>query len=114
MAGILYQDKHVTVYSELLVINKYYFPLATSKTIMFADISKLSLLSSEDVEHRWGICGKYLNNWFPLDSERSKKDKFIEIVLNNRKTKPSFTCEDPQKVFQIMWECLTPEGHAYH
>jgi len=38
MTDFLYRDKRVTIYPSLLVINKYYFPLATSKTIMFDQI----------------------------------------------------------------------------
>lgn len=38
MAEILYHDPQVTVHKELIVINKYYFPLATSKTIHFSEI----------------------------------------------------------------------------
>lgn len=38
MATILYQDKVVTLYDGLIVLHKYYFPLATSKTIILSDI----------------------------------------------------------------------------
>jgi hypothetical protein len=38
MSEVQYEDEQVTVYRELIVINKYYFPLATSKTIMFDEI----------------------------------------------------------------------------
>jgi hypothetical protein len=71
------------------------------------------MTSSEGVDHRWGICGKYLNNWFPLDSNRKNKTKFIEIVLKGRKTRPSITPDDPDKVFRIIWENHTPEGQKY-
>jgi len=46
MTQILYQDKQVTVYKELLVINKYYFPLATSKTILFSDMESAALVNT--------------------------------------------------------------------
>jgi hypothetical protein len=36
MTQILYQDSQITVYKELIQINKYFFPLATSKTILFS------------------------------------------------------------------------------
>ena len=38
MSEVLYFDKQITVYKDLIVINKYYFPLATSKTILVKDI----------------------------------------------------------------------------
>ncbi len=77
MSSIQYQDKQVVLYKELMLINKYYFPLATSKTIMFSDVEKVALIDSEGVTHSWGVCGKYLNNWFPYDSDRKNKKKFI-------------------------------------
>lgn len=80
---------------------------------MFSEIDRISLLSSEGVTHRWGVCGKYLNNWFPLDSERKNKNKFIEIILKGRKTRPSITPDDPDKVFRLIWENYTPEGKEY-
>jgi len=113
MSEILYHDSQVTVYKELIVISKYYFPLATSKTILFSEIERVTLNSSEGVDHRWGLCGKYLNNWFPLDSNRKNKTKFIEIVLKGRKTRPSITPDDADKVFRIIWENHTPEGQKY-
>ena len=91
MSEILYHDAQVTIYRELILINKYYFPLATSKTIMFSEIERISLLSADGVNHKWGLCTKHLNNWFPLDSKRKNKSKFIEIILKGRKTRPSIT-----------------------
>lgn len=111
-ANILYKDNQVTIYDEAMVINKYYFPLATSKTVLFKDIAQLQMHDSKGVEHRWGICGKYLNNWFPIDIDRKLKNKFIEIVLKGKKTKPSITPKNPERVFAILWEKLTPEGRA--
>jgi len=108
MSEILYQDGQVVVYKELIVINKYFFPLATSKTILFNDIERVVLHSSEGVTHRWGITTKYMNNWFPWDNNRKNKTKFIEIILKGRKTRPSITPDDPDKVFKIIWENYTP------
>lgn len=47
MSVILYQDNQVTIYKELIVIRKYYFPLATSKTIMIEDIERVTMQSLE-------------------------------------------------------------------
>jgi len=101
------------VYDLLIVIKKYYFPLATSKTILFKDIEKVALLDSEGVTLSWGICGKYLNNWFPMQTGRKNKTKFIEITIKGKKIKPSFSPDHPQKLFQIIWEHFTPEGKKY-
>lgn len=80
---------------------------------MFADIETVSLNSSEGVTHKWGVPTKYLNNWFPYDANRKKKNKFIEFRLKGRKMRPSITPDDPEKVFNIIWEYHTPEGQKY-
>ena len=38
MSEVLYFDNQVTIYKDLIVIEKYYFPLATSRTILIEDI----------------------------------------------------------------------------
>jgi len=113
MSEILYLDAQITIYKELILIKKYYFPLATSRTILFSEIESVSLIDSEEVNHRWGVCRKYLNNWFPLDTERKNRTKFIELKVKGRKIRPSITPIDPEKVFQIIWENYTPEGKDY-
>ena len=103
MTELLYEDKQVKIYKELIVISKYYFPLATSKTILFSEMETVALVNSDGVTHRWGVCGKYLNNWFPLDNKRNLKNKFIEIKVKGKDIKPSITPDDPDRVFQILW-----------
>lgn len=36
--NILYQDEGVVLTPTYILIKKYYFPLATSKTIMFSEV----------------------------------------------------------------------------
>lgn len=96
---MLYQDKYVTITEYSLTIRKYYFPLATSKSIMFSEMKKISLESALNVNHLWGTSTHFLNNWFNYDSERAHKDKFIEVEVKNARIRPSFTCEDSTKAF---------------
>ena len=70
----------------------------------------MTLIPTDGVEHRWGVCTKYLNNWFPLDSKRKQKKHFIEVILKGKKTKPSFTPEDPQKCFEVLWKLLSADA----
>lgn len=108
--NVLYKDHTVEIGDCYLTIFKYYFPLATSKTIMFSDIDKVSLEDAAEVDHSWGVCGKYLNNWFPLDRTRKNKAKFIAIHTKGKNIIPSFTPEDPNKVLNIIYENFTDEG----
>jgi hypothetical protein len=107
---ILYKDDGVTLTNTYIQINKYYFPLATSKLVLFDEIESVELNSTEGATHSWGTCTKYMNNWFPLDRKRSGKKKFIALRIKNKNIKPSFTPDDPDKVFQIIWENHTPQG----
>lgn len=42
----LYSDSQIQVFREAILIKKYYFPLATSKTILFKDIEYILMQSS--------------------------------------------------------------------
>jgi hypothetical protein len=72
------------------------------------------MVDATGVDHAWGICTKYLTNWFNLDNARAAKRKFIEIVVIGKEFKPSFTPDRPEEVFQIMWEYHTKAGSLYH
>lgn len=44
--SVLYEDRQVAIYHDLILIKKYYFPLATSKTILIKEIKYMTLQSS--------------------------------------------------------------------
>ena len=54
-----------------------------------------------------------MNNWFSLDKKRKHKKQFIAIHLKNKSIRPSFSPEDSQKVFNIIWENFTQEGKKF-
>lgn len=105
----LYEDEGVVVTRDYILIKKYYFPLATSKTILYPELAYISLQDATDVKHRWGACTKYLNNWFPYDSQRKTKTKFIEFVLKGKKMRPSITPEDPEALFAVLSQLLSTQ-----
>ncbi len=74
---VLYEDSQVSITKDYILIKKYYFPLATSKTILIPEILTIKIEDSEGIKHSWGTCKKYLNNWFAYDSNRKGKAKFI-------------------------------------
>ena len=96
---ILYEDKYCQITEGYIILYKYYFPLATSKTIMFDEVAKISIEKGENVNHMWGPSPSYLNNWFHYDYDRKKKDRFISIKMKGQKILPSFTPCDVRKVF---------------
>ena len=88
---ILYEDEFCTISNLCIVIRKYYFPLATSKTILFNEISKISLEDGLNLRHKWGPCSHFLNNWFHLDNNRSKKEKFLSFKLKGQRIMPALS-----------------------
>jgi hypothetical protein len=69
--------------------------------------------STDGVNHSWGLCSKYLNNWFNYDSKRKEKKKFISIKIKDKNIKPSITPDNSDKVFQIIWENQTDLGRDF-
>jgi hypothetical protein len=91
-----------------IVINKYYFPLATSRTILFKEIERIELIDFHNsARPTWGISGSYLNNWFHYDKQRETKDKFIAIHIVGRKIVPCLTPADIGQVFTILLKHYT-------
>jgi hypothetical protein len=83
--------------------------LATSKTILYPELEYIALHDASDVTHRWGTCTKYLNNWFPYDSQRKKKTKFVEFVVKGKRMRPSITPDDPDTLFSALSQWLAPK-----
>jgi hypothetical protein len=50
-----------------------------------------------------------LNNWFPYDSQRKKKTKFVEFVVKGKRMRPSITPDDPEALFAVLNQWLTPK-----
>ena len=100
--NILYQDNLITITDICIIVNKYYFPLATSKTILFSEISKISIEDGRKVNHLWGPSMKYLNNWFHFDNQRAQKDRFLSIEIKGSDLKPSLTPNDIDRAFNAL------------
>lgn len=100
--NILYEDKLITITDFCIVINKYYFPLATSKTILFSEMSKISIEDGRKVNHRWGPSPKFLNNWFHLDIDRKMKDRFLSIEIKGSNVRPALTPESIDRAFDVL------------
>jgi len=66
----VYGDRTVLINDLYIKIYKYYFPLATSKTIMFEEIDHIIYYPGEKINLAWGIPFDHMNDWFPLDGIR--------------------------------------------
>lgn len=99
---IYYQDETCIITELYIKIFKYFFPLPTSKTIMFEDIDRISLEEADDVSTLWGLSSHHLNNWFPLDLERKQKRLFVSIHEKGERFIPSLTPTDAAAVFNVL------------
>ena len=95
-------DDTCKIMPDCLILKKYYFPLPTSRSILYSEIEKITLGSSLHFNQKWGIAGHDMNNWFPLDSNRKGKSHYIAFHLKGKKVIPSFTPIDAPKVFDIL------------
>ena len=95
----VYQDNTVLITDFYIKIYKYYFPLATSKTILIEEIEHIVFKPHEKTDVWWGSDSKHLDNWFPFDTERKVKKGYFEIVLKKSSLKPSFSPIDTQKAY---------------
>lgn len=112
MSSILYEDKQVTITSDYVQIRKYYFPLATSRTILYTEVDWIVMEDAQGVDQTWGVSRKWLNNWFPYDADRKNKTKFIAFSIRGKKMKPTITPDDPAKVFSILNTLLSNNKNA--
>lgn len=99
---ILYMDDTCKIYDDCILLKKYYFPLPTSRSILYTEIEKISLGSSLHFNQKWGLSTHGMKNWFPLDSQRRNKSQYIAFHLKGKSTIPSFTPIDSSKVFTIL------------
>jgi hypothetical protein len=99
---ILYEDRHVKITNTYIQIRRYYFPLATSKTIMRREIKNIWVEDGTGINHKWGICRKYTNYWFHLDVDRKQKPMFMCIQLKNSSPICAITPNDLYKAFNAL------------
>ena len=99
---ILYEDHHCRVTDICIIIYRYYFPLTTSKTILYQEVEKIDLVDATEVNHLWGVTTAFMNGWFHLDGERKSKAKYICVKMKNKNIRPCLTPTDPIGVFNIL------------
>ena len=96
----LYSDKLVDLYFDRLVLKNYYFPFGRSKVIQLIDIASFEVFPCTIMSGKYRIWGSgNFRTWFPLDTQRPKRDKIFMIVPYHQRTQCAFTVEN-SKVFE--------------
>jgi hypothetical protein len=60
------------------------------------------MLPAKNIDHAWGTCSTYTDNWFNLDSNRHRKESLVEFHLKEGGLKPTITPENPKAVIEIL------------
>lgn len=93
-----YDDGLVACTGDALLIRRYYFPLATSKRVPYAEIRSVRRCAAGRVR-LWGT-GDF-RYWRNLDVSRAHKDTGLVIDTGHRVT-PVITPDDPDQVLQVL------------
>jgi hypothetical protein len=99
---VLYQDSLVEIKEGSMILKNYYFPLMSSKNILFKDIGRIEIKEPTLMSGKWRIQGTGdFKTWYALDSSRPKRDKIFLIIYKNKWMRSGFTVEDSKKVEEI-------------
>ncbi len=106
---ILYKDSTVILDAAGLTIRWYYFPLGTSKRILYSQIRGVhehTIGPFTGMGRLWGS-GDF-SHWAPLDIHRLKKEKSFIFDLGT-KIKPVITPDDPTRFLALLQERIVPQ-----
>jgi hypothetical protein len=100
-----YEDRLVQVFSDAILLKRYYLLSVGSKRIPFDRIRTITVEKPALFTGKWRLQGSGdLRTWFPLDAERPKRDKVFLIKLLDKRTRIGFTVEHSDEVLRILKE----------
>ena len=98
-----YKDEYIEVNQNNLTINKYYFPLFTSKTIPIEKIKNINIFELNAFNGKYRLFGFSLNfNYFHYDPKRSNKTHGILIEEEGNIISIAITPDDPKKCYNVL------------
>jgi hypothetical protein len=102
ITDIIYQDNLVEISNDSILLKNYYFPSQKPKEILFDSIKNVEVKLPTLATGKWRFQGTGdFHTWFPLDTERNKRDKIFFISLKNKWIQIGFTVEDSETVQNI-------------
>jgi len=103
----LYDDGLVQLDADGLTIRRYYFPLGTSKHILYAQIKGVQQLPMGLWTGKGRLWGSGdLRHWFPLDLRRPWKEKALILDIGTW-VRPVITPDDPDQVLALLQERIS-------
>ena len=106
--NILYSDKLIEIRNDSILFHNYYFPIPSDKTAKFDEIENFFTVTPTIIngKYRYWGSGDFIL-WFPLDTQRSKRDIIFILHRKNKKIKIGFTVEDSEKVTDLLKDKVT-------
>ena len=102
---ILYADKLIEIREDEIIFHKYYFPTMSDKIVKFQDIEKIEVREPILKNGKFRIWGTGdFQHWFPMDSQRSKREAIYILYRKGKKIRIGFTVEDSEKVTKLLKE----------
>jgi hypothetical protein len=93
-----YSDSLISIDDNGLTIRLYYFPFG-AKRVNFSDIEKIEVYKGGNMR-LWG--SDNFRTWFGLDWKRINRTMTFIIKRKNKWSRIGFTCEDSEKVANIL------------
>lgn len=110
MGNALYDDGSLLLDDEGLTIRRYYFPLCTSKHLLYSAIRGIDVLPLGVLTGRGRIWGTgSLRHWFPLDIGRLRKPTLVAIDAGDF-VKPCVTPTEPERFVEILRSRMASGG----
>lgn len=99
---VFYDDGHVRLDHDGVIIRRYYFPLGMSKRIPYARIRAVRAWHMGPLTGKGRVWGSGdLRHWAPLDLHRRRKETALALDLGRWMT-PVITPDDPARVQAIL------------
>jgi len=93
MAQVIYADKLVLITENSIFFKRYYFPFG-SKSIELSIIEYVEVLKPSLLKGKWRIHGSGdFRTWFPLDTDRPKRDRIFILHLHKKWRRIGFAVE---------------------
>jgi hypothetical protein len=102
---LLYSDRLVRIADDSIMFLNYSFPTMSSRKVLFNDIDHISVKKSSLGTGKWRMWGSGdFCTWFPLDSNRSSRDRIFHTTLKTRGMNIGFTVDNSSRVISILKE----------
>jgi hypothetical protein len=101
----IYSDKLVSITDDQIIFKDYYYPSGKEKIVRFDNIENIVVKKPTIWNGRWRLHGTgNFKTWYPMDSDRHRRDRIFIATLKDQWINIGFTVEDGERVENILRE----------